>query len=191
MSISRSRLAGRLVAVAAALAVGLAACGGSTGTKVTQRPDDGAASAASMKIPAPKGEPVLTVSGAIAQRNAGNRLVFDLRSLERLPTTELDVYEPFLKKRVTFTGVDMKHILAAAGVKDGATTAHFVALDDYKIDMKVDLLQRAGVVMAIRDSGKKIPIAAGGPIRIVFGDDNSTGEDADLWIWSVESIEIS
>lgn len=141
-------------------------------------------------IPRPSAAPVLTISGNISNHNQAQELVFDLAALESLPRKTLNVYEPFLKKRVTFTGVDMRELLATGGVKPGASKAHFTALDDYKVDLDIDLLMRGGILLATKDSGASIPIDAGGPIRIIFPDGNRTGENSDLWIWSVRTIEV-
>lgn len=177
-----------LVGVASAL-VALMACASSpTGSSATKESSIKAGAVAA--IPRPSGDPVLTISGGISNHNQGRELVFDLAALERLPSTTLTVYEPFLKKRVTFVGVDMRDLLATAGVESGALKAHFTALDDYKVDLDVDLLERGGILMATKDSGAPIPVDAGGPIRIVFPDGHTTGENSDLWIWSVRTIEV-
>lgn len=175
------------VAVAAAFAT-LVACASDPATPSAANVSS--PTARPTAVPPPTGDPVLRISGAISNRNEGEELVFDLKALEVLPSTTLNVYEPFLKKRVTFTGFDMRHLLATAGVVSEARAAHFTALDDYQVDLDIDLLQRGGILMATKDSGAPIPVDAGGPIRIIFPDGHATGENDDLWIWSVRAIEI-
>jgi hypothetical protein len=100
----------RLVVVALVAALAVAACGGKeeapgqAASPDASRPmvvDDGTL-AAGEKIAAPKGEVVLTVTGAIGAHNKGRRLELDLASLERMRQVRLEAAEPFLKRRVTF-----------------------------------------------------------------------------------------
>jgi hypothetical protein len=47
------------------------------------------------------------------------------------------------------------------------------------------------VLLATRTGdGGAIPIAEGGPIRIVFADGVASGANANQWIWSVTTIDV-
>ena len=109
----------RLVVVTLATALVVAACGKQQAPNRTAAPDasrptvvDDGTLAAGERIAAPKGEVVLTVTGAIGVHNRGRRLELDLASLERMRRVRLEAAEPFLKRRVMFEGVLLSDLLA-------------------------------------------------------------------------------
>jgi hypothetical protein len=122
--------------------------------------------------------------------NGPAKLDLDLSILDKLPQKTISLYEPFLKTRRSYTGVLMSDLLAASGMGASATKVHLVALDDYAVDLDVSLLKAGNILLASREEGKEIPIAEGGPIRVVFADDVEQGKNTDLWIWSVRTIEV-
>ena len=94
----------RLVGVALAAALALAACGGGEETPTQAAPsassplvvDDGTL-AAGAKIAAPKGEVVLTMTGDIGAANKGKKLELDLASLESMRRVRLEAAERALR----------------------------------------------------------------------------------------------
>ena len=189
----------RLVVVALATALAVAACGGKQEEAPTAAaPDasspqvvDGGTLVAGEKISAPEGEVVLTVSGDIGAANKGRTLALDLASLEQMRRVRLEAAEPFLKRRVMFEGVLLSDLLAVAGVPDSASTVSLTALDDYKVDFKVADVRSSQMLLATKADGKHMPVDRSGPIRIVFPDSSSLGRNPDLWIWSVESMKVA
>jgi hypothetical protein len=188
----------RLVVVALVVALAVAACGGkeeaptqaaAPDPSTPQVVDDGTL-AAGEKLPAPKGEVVLTVTGDIGSANKGKRLELDLASLEKMRRVRVEAAEPFLKRRVTFEGVLLSDLLAVAGVPDSASKVSLTALDDYKVDFKVSDVRSSQMLLATKADGKHMPVDRSGPIRIVFPDSSSLGRNPDLWIWSVESMKV-
>jgi hypothetical protein len=189
----------RLVVVALAVALAVAACGGkeketpqAAGPNASspQVVDDGTL-AAGEEISLPKGEVVLTVSGDIGAANKGKKLELDLASLEQMRRVRLEAAEPFLKRRVTFEGVLLADLLAVADVPDSARTVSLTALDDYKVDFKVADVRSSQMLLATKADGKHMPVDRSGPIRIVFPDSSSMGRNPDLWIWSVASMKVA
>jgi hypothetical protein len=189
----------RLAALALVAALAVAACGGgqeeapaasAPDVSVPQVVDDGSL-AAGEKIGAPKGEVVLTMTGAIGAANNGKKLELDLASLEQMRRVRLEAAEPFLKRRVLFEGVLLSDLLAVAGVPDGASTVSLTALDDYKVDFKVADVRSSQMLLATKADGKHMPVDRSGPIRIVFPDASSLGRNPDLWIWSVSSMKVA
>ncbi|HZA80213.1 MAG TPA: molybdopterin-dependent oxidoreductase [Actinomycetes bacterium] len=190
----------RLAALALVAALAVAACGGGekTPTPAASAPDvsvplvvDDGTLAAGEKIGVPKGEVVLTMSGAIGARNKGKTLELDLASLEQMRRVRLEAAEPFLKRRVMFEGVLLSDLLAVAEVPDTATTVSLTALDDYKVDFKLADVRSSQMLLATKADGKHMPVDRSGPIRIVFPDASSLGRNPDLWIWSVSSMTIA
>jgi hypothetical protein len=189
----------RLVVVALVAALGVAACGGeqeqapqapSTDASAPLVVDDGTL-AAGEKISAPKDEVVLTMSGAIGTTNKGKRLELDLASLERMRRVRLEAAEPFLKRRVMFEGVLLSDLLEVAEVPSSATKVSLTALDDYKVDFKLEDVRSSKMLLATRADGKHMPVDRSGPIRIVFPDGSTLGRNPDLWIWSVSTLKVA
>ncbi|HTE68195.1 MAG TPA: molybdopterin-dependent oxidoreductase [Actinomycetes bacterium] len=189
----------RLILVALVVALAVAACGGkedkapqASKTDVSSPlvVDDGSL-AAGEKISAPTGEVVLTMSGAIGTRNKGRQLQLDLASIEKMRRVRLEAAEPFLKRRVMFEGVLMADLLAVAGVPESASKVSMLALDDYKVDFKLEDVRSSQMLLATKADGKHMPIDRSGPIRIVFPDASSLGRNPDLWIWSVASMKLA
>ena len=187
----------RLVVVALVAALAVAACGGKEEAPTQAAPDpstprvvDDGTLAAGERLPAPKGEVVLTVTGDIGTANKGKKLELDLASLEKMRQVQVEAAEPFLKRRVTFEGVLLSDLLTVAGVPDSASTVSLTALDDYKVDFKVSDVRSSQMLLATRADGKHMPVDRSGPIRIVFPDSSTLGRNPDLWIWSVSSMKV-
>ena len=185
--------------VVLALVVAVAACGGKDEAATTapapsastpQVVDDGSL-AAGQKISAPHGEVVLTLTGDIGTANKGSKLELDLASLEKMRRVRVEAAEPFLKRRVMFEGVLLSDLLAVAGVPSSASKVSMTALDDYKVDFKLDDVRSSQMLLATRADGKHMPVDRSGPIRIVFPDSSSLGRNPDLWIWSVASMKVA
>jgi hypothetical protein len=189
----------RLVVVALVVALAVASCGGkdeattkapAPSASTPQVVDDGSL-AAGQKISAPRGEVVLTLTGDIGTANKGSKLELDLASLETMRRVRVEAAEPFLKRRVMFEGVLLSDLLAVAGVPSSASKISMTALDDYKVDFKLDDVRSSQMLLATRADGKYMPVDRSGPIRIVFPDSSSLGRNPDLWIWSVASMKVA
>lgn len=134
-------------------------------------------------VPAPEGPVVLSVAA-----NGGAPLQLDLATLQRAGLVEAELYEPFERERLTFSGVELRDVLKLVGVPS-TTGVHLTALDDYSIDLTAEQIQAGGILIATKSDGEEIPIAEGGPIRVVFLDGAELGSDEDLWIWSLSRID--
>jgi len=138
-------------------------------------------------LAAPTGEPVLSVSG-VARGNAGAHLTrADFATLDKIAREHVVVYEPFLKRKVEFTGVRFGDLLRRAGGVSGTGRLAFHALDDYTVTLPVGGVA-SDALLATRSNGATIPVAKGGPIRLIFLDGAKLGASTDNWIWSIDSI---
>jgi hypothetical protein len=182
--ITRPLAAALAVAGALAVTAGCASDGGG-GAVTSATSGDATTAAARTPLPAPTGPVVLEVGGSVALPNAGRRVRMDMAALEGLGTREITLYEPFRKRDMTFRAVPLARVLDAAGVPSGGTL-HTVALNDYSVDIPMSVARGQGTYVATRDAaGEAIPVAAGGPIRIVFLD-GATGADVEnYWNWSL------
>ena len=93
--------------------------------------------------------------------------------------------EPVLRIK----GVKMGELLQRAGVDPAARKLYMHALDDYHVDLPIAGLKAAGF-LATRVDGKKLPIAKGGPIRLLFTGHGKLARDTDNWIWSFDSARV-
>jgi len=141
------------------------------------------------RVPVPS-RSILDIKGAIGYTNSAGALSFDMATIDRLPTIDVTLYEPFLKRRVTYRGVLLSDILSLAKMTAGAKSLHMTALDDFVMDINVDQLGANDLVVATREEGKLMPVAKGGPTRIVFPDGASVGKDTEKWIWSLKTVEV-
>jgi hypothetical protein len=175
-----------------ALAAVLAACGGGNARQAAPAaPTTGSAVIRPAPVPAPVGKPLLTLTGAVTNRNDASAVVFDQRTLNAMAIGTTSTYEPFDKTTMTFNGVPTADLLARAGIAPGATKVHLHALDDYEVDLRVADFADRRVLLATKADGAPIPIKKGGPIRLVFPADSTVGKNRDLWIWSIDAITVT
>ena len=128
---------------------------------------------------------VLTLHGGSA-----GTVSLTLAQLEALGTTTVTVDEPFVKQRVTFTGVPLSAVLAKAGIPAGSylTTR---ALNDYDYANVASAFTDSDALIATRRGDGPVPFDAGGPIRIVFPDGSALSSVLDAWNWSIASIDVT
>jgi hypothetical protein len=123
-------------------------------------------------LDAPKGKVVLSITGAITQRNAADRADFDMAMLSALPQHSFSAQTPWFKTPRKFTGPLLRDVLAAAGAKGGTLTA--VALNDYKVELPADDASKFDVVMARLMDDEPMPIRDKGPLFIVYPFDSQS-----------------
>ena len=143
-------------------------------------------------IPAPRGEVVLSLSGAIGSTNSGGELTFDLATIEQLGLIEYTVNDPWRKETVTYAGVLLSDLLKYAGTSSTAKTVEIVALDDYQEELTLENIRKWPILLATRSDGDGMSVADGGPTRVIFPihayDIDSTYESQ--WVWSVKTISV-
>jgi hypothetical protein len=119
----------------------------------------------------PKGKVVLSVTGAVARANAGDRADFDMAMLDALPQHSFVTATPWFKTARRFSGPLLRDVMAAAGVK--GTTLSAVALNDYKVEIPAEDAQRFKVLMATRLDEQPMPVREKGPLFIIYPYDDS------------------
>ena len=133
--------------------------------------------------PAGPTEVIFTVS-------KGNREAdFTVSRLLKMKSSTISIYEPFVKKRQTFTVVPIKNFFALAGIS-GSDKVVTAALNDYTYTNTAQKFIDAGAYIAIKRDGVAIPYDQGGPIRIVFSDKSKWAKYLDAWNWSLASISV-
>lgn len=145
-------------------------------------------------IPVPTAEGILTLFGAIGVTNAGDTLVFDIATLERLGLVEYTVDDPWENVTVTYRGVLMSDLLKFAEASTSVASVHLVALDGYAVDIPVADIQKWPILLALQANGEYMNIEQGGPTRIVFPyhayAELSPLTYNGLWIWNITTIEV-
>ncbi len=117
-------------------------------------------------LPLPVDPVVLTVSGQIQQRNAGDVAQFDLRMLAALPQHSLTTHTPWFSNRRKFTGVLLRDLVATVGGQ--GSTLRAVALNDYRVDIPLEDAMRHDVVLAYLIDDREMTIRDKGPLWIMY-----------------------
>lgn len=191
---------------AALLVVPLAGCGSSSGP--AYETVSGGVLSAGRSVPPPTGAVILEIDGKIASRNgpgvsiadrvtSSNRpgtLLLDMQTLEQVGLIRYSVDDPWLKRNVSYTGVLVSDLVALLQPAPTATTLHFVALDDYEVDIALADVERWPIMIATRLDGTRMAVANGGPSRIAFPYGLVSGIDElmhkDLWIWNIKTLTV-
>ena len=147
------------------------------------------------QIPLPAGSAILSISGSISQTNEGDKLVFDLATLEKLGLVEYTIADPWQNhEQTTYVGVLMSDLLDYAGASDAATNVHMVALDEYAVDVSMEDINKWPVLLATRTDGEYMDIENSGPTRVVFPFHAHPEINEDtykvLMIWNLRDIVI-
>ena len=144
-----------------------------------------ALTAPALALDVPTTRPILTVSGKIGVKNAGETARFDMKMIEALPQHSFTTSTPWFDKPMKFTGPLLADLLAA--VKASGTTLSAVAINDYKIDIPMSDVQKYKVIVARLLDDKPMPVREKGPLFVVFPFDsaaelrNSTYYERSIW----------
>jgi hypothetical protein len=133
--------------------------------------------------PAAPNEVILTIAKGTRKTD------FAYSRLIKLKHSTISIYEPFLKKRQTFTVIQLKTLFAFVGIsgKDKVVTK---ALNDYIFTATAADFISAQGYLAIKRDGFAIPYDQGGPIRIIYPDGSKWSKNLDAWNWSLASIGV-
>lgn len=146
-------------------------------------------------LPAPTGDVVLTVGGAISKSTGDAPVELDLATVERLGLVRYVVHDPWLDEDIEFSGVLLSAFVDAVGASPDATTLKFLAIDDYEVEIAIEDVRRWPILLATRTNGKPMQLEDKGPTRVVFPYDQFPEIDQlaykDLWIWQISSITVS
>ncbi len=133
--------------------------------------------------PAGPNEIIFTVS------KGNKKAEFAYARIQKMKSKTISIYEPFLKKRQTFTVVPLKNFFALVGII-GQDKVMTVALNDYIYTNTAAQFISAGAYIAIKRNGVDIPYDQGGPLRLVFADDSRWAKNLDAWNWSLAAIRV-
>lgn len=175
-----------LVAALGSLVVAVGACSPSDTSSDTTALSSAEATnpyGAGLVDPPQPDEPILEMN---VRGNVSN---FSLDSLGALPTTTIDLFEPFIKVRSRFTGVSLADLFDAVGIK-AADSVSTLALNEYEYVNTAGKFTASNGLVAYEQDGNPIPVDRGGPIRIVFPDGSALSLALEAWNWALRSITV-
>lgn len=151
-----------------------------------------ALSVPALALDAPTTRPILTVSGKIGVKNAGETARFDMKMIEALPQHSFTTSTPWFDKPVKFTGPLLADLLAA--VKANGTALSAVAINDYKINIPMADVQKYKVIVARLLDDKPMPVREKGPLFVVFPFDSAaelrTSTYYERSIWQLKALDV-
>lgn len=149
-------------------------------------------SSAAIALKPPTERPVLTVSGKIGLKNAGDKARFDMKMMEALPQHSFTTRTPWYDKPMKFTGPLLADVLAA--VKASGTTVSAVAINDYKINIPVADTTRHKVIVARLLDDQPMPVREKGPLFVVYPFDDSSELRSSTYyersIWQLKALDV-
>jgi hypothetical protein len=184
------RVARVLTAVAAFVVLGSSTGCGSSDAAGAAPTAESSTSNESVALGAPHDEAALTFMGAVARTNSPDGAALDLALIEQLDPVEGEVYEPWTEADLGFRGVLLRDVLDLVGVDPDATTVAFLAHDDYVVELPIEDIDDSVVLATRLANGDPIPVAVGGPTRLLFLDDGIEIADPDNWIWSIATVTV-
>lgn len=150
------------------------------------------ASADSVPMAAPTGDPLLTVSGSIQNANAEGTAVFDMAMLKALPATTFSTSTIWTEGVRQFTGVQLSDLIAAVAA-DGSTLKA-TAINDYAIEIPMTDAIDGGPMLAYEIDGQEMSVREKGPLWVVYPYDlNDEYKSETIYsrsIWQLNAIEV-
>jgi len=152
-----------------------------------------AAAARADSLPAPQGDVILTVSGAITNTNDDGTARFDMALLDSLPQHSFATSTIWTEGVDTYEGVLLADLLDALGATGPNLLAK--ALNDYEISFPVADATAEGPLLAYRANGKPMSVREKGPIWMIFPYDDveafRTEQTYARSIWQLDRIVIT
>lgn len=141
---------------------------------------------------APAGKVILTITGQLQHRNAGDAAAFDMAMLEQLPQTRVTTRTPWYPQPRKFTGVLVRDLLAAVGAQ--GSTVNAAALNDYRVEIPRDDLERNGALLAYLLDDKPMAVRDKGPLAIIYPFDDKPELRTAVYysraIWQLRSLDL-
>lgn len=147
---------------------------------------------ASHALDAPKGKVILSLTGNIQFKNAGDRADFDMEMLAALPQHSFSTSNPWYKESKKFTGPLLRDVLAVAGAQGSLLKAE--ALNNFKVEIPLADTRQFPVVLARLMDDKPMLIREKGPLFIIYPFDTNTELHSARYYsrsaWQLRSLEV-
>ena len=146
----------------------------------------------SFALDTPTGRTVLTLSGAIGVKNAGEVARFDMKMLEALPQHSFTTRTPWFDRPVQFTGPLLADVLAAVKAQGGSIRAS--AINDYTITIPMADASAHQIIVARLLDGKPMAVRDKGPLFVIYPFDSDAALRTSVYyersIWQLKSLDV-
>ena len=154
-------------------------------------PSLGRVATAAEPLPVPRGPVILTITGAIEQKNAPGEARFDREMLESLGMASFTTSSQVSKTPQKFEGIPLRAVLQRVGANGKAM--HAVALNAYEISIPFEDL-RFEPILATHVDGQLLTMRDKGPLWIAYPRDaHRVLEDVrydSRWVWQLHRLLI-
>jgi hypothetical protein len=128
----------------------------------------------------------------VRKPNQGEVANFDMAMLERLPQHSFVTRTPWYQMPRKFTGPLLRDVLAAAGAQGSNLRA--IALNDYRVDLPFDDVQRHDVLLARLLDDKPLAVRDKGPLFIIYPFDSKVELRSTVYYsrsaWQLKTLEV-
>lgn len=143
-------------------------------------------------FPPPEGDVILTVSGNIDVRNAGDVAEFDIAMLQEFEPVVFSTSTIWTNGISEFTGVSLHAFLTSIGAEGDMIRA--TAINDYMVEIPVSDAVEGGPIIAYYLDGSEMSVREKGPLWIVYPFDSHPEYQTEVIytraIWQLDRIEI-
>ena len=140
----------------------------------------------------PAGDVVLTVRGAITQKNAGEAAEFDPAMLRALPGRDATLQTPWTEGETGFSGPYLRAVLEEVG----ATGSRLIirALNDYAAEVPVSDAVDFDTILAIDMNGEPMTVRNKGPLFLIYPFDTNPDLYNEKYfsrsVWQIKEIVV-
>ena len=147
--------------------------------------------AVAQDLPAPKGDVLLTVSGAVTTQNSETGAELDFAMLEELERRRVETSTIWTEGKQVFEGVSLSVLVEALGLE--GTTLRASAVNDYAVDIPMSDAIEGGPIVAYLLNGAEMSLRDKGPLWIIYPyDENAAFRTEVIYsrsIWQLNRIE--
>lgn len=141
----------------------------------------------------PKGDVLLTVSGDVTVKNAGDVAEFDYEMLRALGAENVTTETIWTEGLQEFVGVPLTRLLEALGVSRGTIKA--TAINDYSVEIPVSDAVDEGPIVAYQRNGAPMSTRDKGPLWVIYPYDAKAEYQSEVIysrsIWQLDRMEVS
>ncbi len=143
-------------------------------------------------LPKPAGEPILAISGNIANTNEDGVALLDREMLESIGSATIRSQTPWYEQPVEFEGVPMQALMDYVGAK--GTEVTLTALNDYQSTVPMTDFEQFGAILAMKRDGQVMPIRDKGPLWLVYPYDSNPDLNTDKYysrsVWQIKEMNV-
>jgi hypothetical protein len=144
-------------------------------------------------LAAPRGRVVLTISGRIDVRNAGESAQFDMDMLAAMRQHSFATRTPWYSQAHKFTGPLLRDLLQTVGAR--GHTLRAVALNDYQVELPFEDAFRYPVVVARLFDDRPMSVREKGPLFMIYPFDSDDSLRSERYYsrsaWQLKAIDVA